>query len=199
MPRNPQRTREVLLRVAAQEIHKSGFRGADLETILAKAGLTKGALYHHFANKEELGYAVVEEIIAAIGREKWSRPLRQADDPIDALIGIVQSTPLVRDSVARGCPVINLVQEMSPLDEGFRKRLAELFTQTIAQISTALREGQRRGMVRGDRDPQETASFVFAAYEGYLSLAKGAQDPRFLQSGIESIVRYLEGLRPNRP
>jgi hypothetical protein len=61
--RNPQRTTERLLQAAFQEIYKSGFRGTDLETILRAAGVTKGAMYHHFASKKALGYAVVDEIM----------------------------------------------------------------------------------------------------------------------------------------
>jgi AcrR family transcriptional regulator len=59
--RDPARTPERLLRAAFQEMHLSGFRSADLNAILAAAGVTKGALYHHFDRKEALGYAVVEE------------------------------------------------------------------------------------------------------------------------------------------
>src|ERR1017187_4209490 len=92
--RNSQRTRERLLQAAFREIHKSGYRGTDLKTLLEQAGVTKGAMYHHFASKEALGYAVVDDVIALITREKWLRPLQQTANPVDALIGIVQSTSL---------------------------------------------------------------------------------------------------------
>jgi TetR/AcrR family transcriptional repressor of nem operon len=45
-----------------------------VDAILATAGVTKGALYDHFDGKDALGYAVVDEVIASIGREKWLRP-----------------------------------------------------------------------------------------------------------------------------
>ena len=66
--RDPARTRERLLRAAFQEMHRSGFRGADMNAILAAARVTKGALYHHFDSKEALGYAVVDEVLASITR-----------------------------------------------------------------------------------------------------------------------------------
>lgn len=44
------------MRSAFQEMHRSGFRSADLNAISATARVTKGALYHHFDNKEALGY-----------------------------------------------------------------------------------------------------------------------------------------------
>ena len=49
--RDPVLTRQRLLQAASQEICHSGFRGSDLEAILNRAGVTKGALYHHFENK----------------------------------------------------------------------------------------------------------------------------------------------------
>ena len=64
--RDPERTRQHLLQAAFQEMYRSGYQSADLDAILGKAGVTKGALYHHFENKEALGYAVIEEVITAI-------------------------------------------------------------------------------------------------------------------------------------
>jgi TetR/AcrR family transcriptional repressor of nem operon len=195
-PRNPQRTRERLLQAAFQEIYRSGFRGTDLETILDTAGVTKGALYHHFDSKEALGYALVDEVILGLIRDKWFRPLQNLENPIDALVSVVQSTSLKPEHVRCGCPLNNLAQEMSPLDEGFRKRLAKIFSEWHDGIAAALRGGQKRGVVRSDVDPDETATFLIAANEGCWSLAKNSQDVRVLQSGMRSMIRYLESLRP---
>src|SRR5579862_1079226 len=101
--RNPGRTRELLLRAAAREIYRSGFQSASLDTILASAGVTKGALYHHFKNKEALGYAVVEEIISTDVRGTWVLPLQSVKDPIDTLIGIVRHIPVGPADVCGGC------------------------------------------------------------------------------------------------
>src|SRR6516165_4788264 len=90
--RDPERTRERLLQAAFREIHRSGFQSAGLDTILAATGVTKGALYYHFDSKKALGYAIVEEVIAASLRDKWLRPFRSGTDPIETLIGIVRAT-----------------------------------------------------------------------------------------------------------
>ena len=194
--RDPQRTRSRLLQAAFREVYKSGFRGTDLETILAAARVTKGALYHHFDSKEALGYALVDEIILGITREKWNRPLQGARNPIDALVSIFQSRSTEQDELRCGCPLNNLAQEMSPLDEGFRKRLAKVFDEWHDGMASALREGQNRGLVRGDISPDETATFLIAGFEGCLSLGKTVQDVRVLRSAKGSIVRYLDSLRP---
>src|ERR1700675_2371960 len=92
--RDSERTRERLLQAASREIYRSGFQSAGLDTILASAGVTKGALYYHFKSKEALGYAVVEEVIAPDNRGTWVRPLQSVKDPVDALIGAVQRIPV---------------------------------------------------------------------------------------------------------
>ncbi|HMJ21718.1 MAG TPA: TetR/AcrR family transcriptional regulator, partial [Terriglobales bacterium] len=108
--RDSERTRERLLQAASREIYMSGFQSASLDTILAIAGVTKGALYYHFKSKEELGYTVVEEVIAPNVRGKWVRPLQSGKDPIDALIGAVQRIPVRPVDVRGGCQLNNLAQ-----------------------------------------------------------------------------------------
>lgn len=196
--RNPERTRERVMQAAFREIHKSGFRGADLDTILRTAGVTKGAMYHHFENKEALGYAVLDEIIANMGQEKWGWPLKNAANPIDTLIAIIRSTSLKPSDVRLGCALNNLTQEMAPLDEGFRKRTAKMLRGWQASIANALREGKKRGMVRADVNPEEMGSFLVAAYEGYISLAKSEQDAATLVAGEKVMIKFLETLRAPR-
>jgi len=194
--RDPERTRERLLQAAFREVYRSGFQSASLDAILAAAGVTKGALYHHFDGKEALGYAIVDEIIAPDVRGQWLRPLQRGMDPIDALIGIVQGISVRPEDVRGGCPLNNLNQEMSPLDAGFRKRLAILFRAWREGIAAALREGQIHGKVRREVEPSETAAFLIAMVEGYASLAKNAQDAKVMKAGIRNIVGWLRSLRP---
>src|SRR3984885_5397674 len=193
--RDPERTRERLLQAASREIYRSGFQSASLDKILASAGVTKGALYHHFKSKEALGYVVVEELIAPDVHGTWVRPLLSVKDPIEALIGIVQGLSVRPEDVCGGCQLNNLAQEMSPLDAGFRKRLEIIFDDWREGVASVLREGQTHGSVRRDVEPDDAASLLIAMVEGYGSLAKNAQDPKVMKAGIRNIVSWLQSLR----
>ena len=193
--RDSERTRERLLQAASREIYRSGFQSTSLDTILTVAGVTKGALYHHFDSKEALGHAVVDEVIAPDVRGKWVRPLQSGKDPIDALIGAVQRIPVRPADVRGGCQLNNLAQEMSPLDAGFRKRLAMIFDAWQQAVASALRQGQAHGSVRRDAEPADAAALLIAMVEGYASLAKNAQDPEVMKAGIRNIVGWLRSLR----
>jgi TetR/AcrR family transcriptional regulator, transcriptional repressor for nem operon len=200
--RNPDRTRQVLLQAAFREVYRTGFQNAGLDTILAATGMTKGALYYHFGSKDALGYAIVEEIVANLPRDRWLIPLQRSEDqdPIDALIRIVQAIPTRPRDIKGGCALVNLAQEMSPLDEQFRKRLERIFHAWKTGIATSLRRGQSQGTVRRDLVPEETANFLIAMVEGYQVLAKNAQDVNVWKVGIRNIVGWLNSLRaPLRP
>jgi TetR/AcrR family transcriptional regulator, transcriptional repressor for nem operon len=195
--RDPQGTRERLLQAAFREVYRYGFQSAGIDTILAATNVTKGALYYHFDSKEALGYAIIEEIVAKLTSDRWMLPLERSKDkdPIDALIGVVQAIPHEPKDVKSGCPLVNLAQEMSQLDEQFRKRLQKIFRAWQEGIATTLRRGQSQGTVRRDLVPEETASFLIAMVEGYEVLAKNAQDTKVWNVGIRNIVGWLNSLR----
>lgn len=194
--RNPDLTRQTLLQAAFQEIYRSGFQAASLDNMLSNAGVTKGALYHHFGSKQELGYAVVDELIREHILDRWVRSLENAESPIDGLLAILRGkeTPPGFDQ-RLGCPLNNLAQEMSPLDEGFRKRLESVFRAWREGIGKALRRGQERGQVRPDVDPYQSADFFIASLEGSVSLAKNAQNMKLFDSCRAGLARYVESLR----
>jgi AcrR family transcriptional regulator len=198
--RDPERTRERLLKAGFREVYRSGFQSASIDTILAAANVTKGALYHHFESKEALGHAIVDEVVATFLRNRWLLPLQRSEDrdPIDGLIDIVQAIPAQPRDLKGGCPLVNLAQEMSLLDEEFRKRLEAMFRAWREAVAMALRSGQSQGTVRRDLVPDEAASFLIAMVEGYEVLAKNAQDVKLWNAGIRNIVGWLQSLRPPR-
>ena len=143
--RDPDRTRQDLLEAAEREMHLHGYQAASLSQIIADAGVTKGALYHHFANKQSLGYAVVDEIWGPGLRAMWIEPLQAADrHPIDTLIGMIETSAgsLTEEALVLGCPINNLAQEMSPINEGFRHRINALLAEWRSAIAAAIVRGQ---------------------------------------------------------
>jgi AcrR family transcriptional regulator len=198
--RDPEQTRERLLQAGFREVYRSGFQSASIDSILAATNVTKGALYYHFESKEALGHAIVEEVVATFHRDRWLLPLQRSKDkdPIDALIGIVRATPTHPRDIKGGCPLVNLAQEMSQLDEQFRKRLETIFRAWQEAVAAALRRGQSQGTVRRDLIPDEAATFLIAMVEGYEVLAKNSQDVKIWKLGIRNIVGWLKSLRASR-
>ena len=197
--RAPDVTRRKLLSAAFEEIYRCGFQAASLERILARAGVTKGALYHHFVDKAALGYAVVDEVVKGLLLERWLGLLDQhTGDPLTALQGVFRTRAgsLTADEVELGCPLNNLAQEMSPLDERFRRLVDATFEAWRKGFAQALERGQADGSVRQDADARKVAAFLVAAAEGSYGLAKSANSRTMLRSNLETLATYLDSLRP---
>jgi AcrR family transcriptional regulator len=196
--RQPDVTRDKLLQAAFDEIYRWGFQAASLDTILAKAGLTKGALYHHFPNKISLGYAVVDEVVRGFLLERWGVLQPRTGDPITALQRVLRrrAVRLTSREVELGCPLNNLAQEMSPLDQRFRRAVAATFKTWTDAVAKDLRRGQEEGSVRRDVDAGKVATFIVAAIEGSFGLAKSARSGPMVRSNLEILESFLENLRP---
>ena len=196
--REPDVTRDKLLKAAFGEIYRRGFQAASLDTILAKAGVTKGALYHHFPDKVSLGYAVVDEVVKGLLLERWGVLEPPIGDPVTALQRILRrrATSLTTREVELGCPLNNLAQEMSPLDQRFRRGVSATFDIWTDAVAKDLARGQAEGTVRKDVDARKIAAFVVASIEGSFGLAKGAQSAAMLRSNLEVLSSFLESLRP---
>lgn len=197
-PRKSDRTRAAILDAAFGEIYRHGFQAASVDAILARAGVTKGALYHHFPSKAELGQAVVSEVIAGLVVERWSGTLPKGPaDPLSALQDVLRRRLAEADPAEAelGCPLNNIAQEMAPVDGEFRRRIDAAYGTWVALFAGALEAGRQAGIVRAGVDPVRVATFLVSAIEGSYSLAKGQQDLTVLQSNLGMLVEYLEGLR----
>ncbi len=199
--RDPGATRDRLLNAAFEEIYRRGFQATSLDTILAKAGVTKGALYHHFPDKAALGYAVVDEVVKGLLLKRWGVLAPSTGDPVSALQEILRgrAARLTAREVELGCPLNNLAQEMSPLDQRFRQGVNATFEIWIGAVGKDLGRGQKEGTVRKDLDARKVAAFVVASIEGSFGLAKGAQSAAMLRSNLEVLSSFLESLRPPKP
>jgi TetR/AcrR family transcriptional regulator, transcriptional repressor for nem operon len=197
--RSPENTRQRILDAAFDEFYKNGFQGGSLNRIVDEAGTTKGAVFHHFKGKNDLGYAVVEEIIFSDIKERWLDPLADSVDPIAALKKTMRQFAREEDTNGRliqGCPLNNLAQEMAPLDEGFRRRLEKIYSAWRQALEAAFARGIKAGTVRKGISPPRVAALVVAALEGIMGTAKNAQSEELLTKAGEGLFDYLDSLKP---
>lgn len=190
-------TRGKILFAAYKEIHCQGFQAASLSNILAHTGVTKGALYHHFPNKTELGYAVVDEVIALRIHQSFIEPLQHFENPIDGFIELIQSSgeAFSITDVNLGCPLTNLAQEMAPIDEGFRTRLIDIYEKWHQSIADVMDKAKKAGQIIDEADPYTLAVTIAATMEGAINAAKVAQDLDKLYYCGCGLIQYLQLIR----
>jgi len=195
--RNADQSRQNLLEAASHEIHQFGFHSASISRILENTTLTRGALYHHFPSKLELGYAVIDELFAGYMQHLWLEPLDKPGDPIDTIVNSLNETYLSHGNelISFGCPLNNLSQEMSAVDEGFRERINHQYAIWQDALTDALKRGQLEGQVKQSVNVAEVAVFIVASIEGCIGLAKNNQSEEVLNSCTNILIDYLHNLR----
>jgi AcrR family transcriptional regulator len=194
--KDPDSTRAKLVETAFLEIYENGYAGASLDQILAKTGVTKGALYHHFGSKAALLHAVIDEIIRSYVVQGWTKPLESSDDPIQTLVetgmGFMQNE--LKKDLVRGCPLNNLAQELSNSDEDLRVHLRQVFDEWCSGIARGLERGQELGKVRKDIDPVATATFIVSSLEGIAGTAKSTRDYELTTSAAKVLFQFISSL-----
>jgi len=197
--RDGRSTREAILEAASRLIHVHGYNHTSLDDVLRESGVGKGNFYYHFKSKEELGYAILDQIIASF-LERTLEPCF-ADPAGDALTQIrcfldrVLEAQRERNCVG-GCPLGNLVAELSDVHEGFRARLASVFAAWRERLTLVLRAEQGRGGVDDACRPDAVADFLVASLEGAILLTKLTKDIAVLEKCVAEMKRYLSLFEP---
>ena len=192
-------TREAILEAATRLIHVHGYNHTALDDVLRESGVGKGNFYYHFKSKEELGYAILDQIIASFLERTLEpcfsdpngRPLLQ----IRCFFDRVLESQRERNCVG-GCPLGNMVLELSDVHEGFRARLASVFSAWRERLTLVLRLAQRGGEVSAECRPEAVADFLVASLEGAILLTKLTKDIVVMEQCVAELKRYLSLFEP---
>lgn len=149
--RDPQWTREKILRVATDEFAAHGYDGARIDGIIARCGISKNLLYHYYAGKEELFLRVMERAYAAM-RARQGDIAMLGHDPVADMRALV--VHMVEFFAEQPEFISLLATENIHHAEHIRRSTAipGLYNPLKAAIQRALREGQRQGVFRADVD-----------------------------------------------
>jgi len=184
-------SRQKLIDATFEELYKYGYSGTSLGNILINSGVKKGSLYHHFSSKKELVLAMIKEKFLERVEKNWEGLKRHDADTIDTLISILKNGD--RD-FQNGCPMGNILQECSGLDEDFINLIDEIlslwekiFEDTIAK---AIKKGEIKTV-----NSKEMALFLIAVYEGAILMSKRSKSQKEYKICIEQLEFLLNSLR----
>ena len=178
------------------EIYSRGFHAVGVREIAAKAELTIGAFFHHFPTKNDVAFAIVEEIIRPGILGRWIAPLAEHANPIDGILTCFKTTfdGWPDAYVNLGCPLNNLTQEMTHVDASIRDRTQAVLRDWIGETARYIGQAQRDGYVKKGVDPQGAAEFIVTLQEGTFAMGKALRDRRVFDSAYGSLKIYLDSI-----
>ena len=167
-------TRLNILQKAFELVYKNGYRTTSVDEIIATTQVTKGAFFYHFKNKDEMGLAMISEVMQPGMHKALIEALPNKGNPLEETYSMMESL-LLKDPffiIKYGCPAINMVEEMASQNEYFNKALSKLVTQWAEAITSTLEKGKETGKINKDINTKETALYIVSGYGGIRNMGK---------------------------
>ncbi len=190
-----EKTRRRIVEKAAGVFNTKGYFGSSMNDLVRETGLEKGGIYNHFASKEELALEAFDYATGTM-RERFQaalegkeRALERLFAVIDVLGGLAEDPP-----VAGGCPILNTAVESDGAHMELKERAREAMSGWLRLIGGIIKEGVRKGELRSDTDPRETASVVVATLEGAVMLSGLYDDPAYMKRSVDHLKDHLRSL-----
>jgi TetR/AcrR family transcriptional repressor of nem operon len=190
-------TRLNILQKAFELIYVNGYQTTSIDHIIATTQVTKGAFFYHFKNKEEMGLAIINEILKPALATSFLEPLQKEQDPIVVIYNLMYDLLLKNEflKVEYGCPVANFTQEMTPWNIDFSKALAELTQEWTKAMIAAIEKGQQNGIIRKDVDAKQVTLFVVSGYWGIRNFGKLENSKTVYLPYLKELKNYLNTLK----
>lgn len=191
-------TRDRILDAAHDLVLQQGFSATTVDAVLAAAGTSKGAFFHHFPSKHALGHALVARYAAgdrAVLEEFMTAAEARTDDPGQQVVEFVRAFEHAADELALaqpGCLFVSFVYEQVSGDDDIRPLIVESIEHWRSRIADKLTRAREAGRLADDVDLDALADHVFTTFEGAFILARATDDPSHVRAQLGQLRRYLE-------
>ena len=194
--RDPAETRERLLGATVRLILRQGYSSTTIDDICAEAGLTKGAFFHHFANKEAIGRAAVEwwgNFGTALYAEAWKDegrdPLEQLRHFFEIMIGFTE-----REDEVCTCVVGMMSQELAQSHPALREECARQLEVWTANCERMLAAAKAKHATGDHFDTEAVAWYLNSLWQGSMLVGKTENRPEIIRTNLRLARDWVEGL-----
>ncbi len=187
--RNAEITKEIILKESANLFNTQGYKATSISDITKATGLTKGAIYRHFENKDDLEQQALQSLSKLMftelgGKIQQAATFQLKMEATFTFFETYMETPLYKG----GCPLLNAAVETDDTNTILRKQAHTMLTQLKASLHKIISNGIKNKQVLATADPTFYSTIFIATLEGGIMMSK-------LEQNKEAIVTTIEHLR----
>ena len=187
--RNAETTKNTIINESANLFNMQGYKATSISDITKATGLTKGAIYRHFENKQDLEKHALQRLSQIMFGEIRTS-IKQANTFIEKFEAIFSffenymNTPLYKG----GCPVMNAAVEADDTNPILRKQASEMLQKLQQSIETLIENGIKNQQVKANTDIRFYSTIFIATLEGGIMMSR-------LDKNKEPILHTISHLR----
>lgn len=190
VPRGEARAR--LIAAARDLVRRNGFAATSVDDLCAAAGVTKGAFFHHFASKEALGVALIDDWTETTGAMFAAHPYNSLSDPLDRVFCYLDlrreilGQPIHDFSCVAGTTVQEVYASSTAMREAAARSVRSGFDHVRPHLAAALAAHPVPGVTA-----EGLAQQFQVAVQGGIILAKALNDPEPARAAFDHLEHYL--------
>lgn len=196
MPRDPDQTRNLIIDKALPIFNTKGYAAASISDITTATGITKGAIYGQFKNKDEVASVAFEKGVAIV-TGAIAQKVREQDTAPKKLLAMIDyySQYIKNPPILGGCPILNSSIEADDTVPFLRSKVIRSIALIKDSLIKIVNRGILEGQIKKEIDAECFAVSFYAIIEGAISLSRIEGDSRsyelvkhFLKKRIEEIA-----------
>ncbi|MBI4643813.1 MAG: TetR/AcrR family transcriptional regulator [Deltaproteobacteria bacterium] len=190
-------TRHNIIAKSMQLFSVKGYFNTSIADIVKATGLTKGGLYGHFRNKQEIWYAVYEEC-ARVWKSVVFNGVREIPDPLARIARVIENSLknyLGGRVFEGGCFLLNSLVDLAGQSPSMSNQVLKGFQGFSKLIHLWLEEAEQQGMLRDGLNLSEIANFLVISLNGAAPLYAASKDPAVWRQTMGQLHFYLQTLR----
>ncbi|MEO9483311.1 MAG: TetR/AcrR family transcriptional regulator [Ekhidna sp.] len=193
MARNSELTKQLIIDKALPIFNTKGYAAASISDITSATGITKGAIYGNFKNKDEVATAAFEKGVEIVATEIGKR-VRSAQTAPDKLRAIVEfyKEYIDKPPIPGGCPVLNSSIEADDSLPFLRSKVIRSIALLKDSIIKMVNRGILEGQIKRDVDAEEFANFFYSVIEGVTSLSRIEGDGRSFSFVKKFVLKQID-------
>ncbi len=171
--RNPEQTKATILKESANLFNTKGYKATSLSDITTATGFTKGAIYKHFNNKEDLE----QQALRSLGRTMFDilgKEIKLAQDyesKMDVIFNFFENY-LSDPPYLGGCPLLNSAVESDDANPALRQQSFGMLVNLKSSLRRILENAKRRNQIKEDTNVEQMVHVFIATLEGGIMMSK---------------------------
>jgi AcrR family transcriptional regulator len=190
--RNPEATKEAILRKSGVLFNTQGYKATSISEITEATGYTKGAIYRHFNNKDELERHTMAHLSGLLFQNMRERikAEKTAGDKLRAIFKYFESY-ITNPPLKGGCPLLNAAIEADDAHAGLRKEALRTMNILRESIVTILKNGIEHKQIKSSIDKEFYATLFIATLEGGIMMSKLEGNNNDIRKMIKHLNAHL--------